>query len=140
MVNSCTETIINGLMIIGMLIGFFQIRHLDFLQSPGPGPAPPLPPGRAVKHDTDTIMTVTSFGMFVYSTFTIIAGVLTQRSNLYEPGELIVTNGIIELIEVNVKGMYIIFSVHRYFQSHSLLNFWTSFWGYLDTFNFSLYK
>ena len=29
---------------------------------------------RAMKHDTDTIMTVTAFGMFVYSTFTIIAG------------------------------------------------------------------
>ena len=29
MVNSCTDTIINGFMIIAMLIGFFQIRHLD---------------------------------------------------------------------------------------------------------------
>ena len=27
-----------------------------------------------MKHGTDTIMTVTAFGMFVYSTFTIIAG------------------------------------------------------------------
>ena len=32
-----------------------------------------MPPS-AMKHGTDTIMTVTAFGMFVYSTFTIIAG------------------------------------------------------------------
>ena len=30
-------------------------------------------------------------------------GVLNQRSNLFEPGELMVTNGIIELIEVRKK-------------------------------------
>ena len=55
----------------------------------------------SMKHDTDTVMTVTAFGMFVYSTFTIISGVLNERSNLHEPGKLIVTNGIIELIEVS---------------------------------------
>ena len=34
-----------------------------------------------MKHGTDTIMTVTAFGMFVYSTFTIIAGRGSVRVN-----------------------------------------------------------
>ena len=61
-----------------------------------------------MKHDTDTVMTVTAFGMFVYSTFTIISGVLNERSNLHEPGKLIVTNGIIELIEVSKQAFLIV--------------------------------
>lgn len=84
LVNNCTDTLINGLMIIAMMIGFFQIRHLDLVNE-------------EVKHDTTMI--ITAFGMFAYSTFTIIAGLLNDN-NIYEPGELIVTNGIVELFEV----------------------------------------
>jgi hypothetical protein len=111
MVNSCTDTIINGFMIIAMLIGFFQIRHLDFAPtalhgSHHSGKAAVGAAHGAIKHDTDTVMTITAFGMFVYSTFTIIAGVLNERSNLHEPGKLIVTNGIIELIEVSKHFLF----------------------------------
>ena len=80
MVNSCTDTIINGFMIIAMLIGFFQIRHLDFISTAAASMASAKANvagsggGEAIKHDTDTVMIVTAFGMFVYSTFTIIAG------------------------------------------------------------------
>lgn len=86
LVNNCTDTFINSLMIFAMMIGFFQIRHLDFRSGD-------------MKHEADTTMIITAFGMFAYSTFTVIAGLLNDN-NIYEPGELIVTNGIVELFEV----------------------------------------
>jgi ubiquinone biosynthesis protein UbiJ len=76
---------INVLMIGAMLVGFFQIRHLEFMSD--------------LKFKTDTTMTVTAFGMFAYAIFTTIAGVLNDN-DVYEPGELVVTNGLIELLEV----------------------------------------
>ena len=80
-VNHGTDTLINALMIIAMFIGFFQIKHLDFIM---------------VKDSIDSTMMLTSFGMLTYSIFTIIAGVL-HADNF---GALIVTNGIFELVEV----------------------------------------
>lgn len=98
LVNNLTDTLINFFMILAMLIGFFQIRHLDFQES--------------AETDTDTTMIVTAFGMFAYSTFTIIAGLLNEN-NLYEPGELIVTNGIVELIQVQIQLLFITDLRHR---------------------------
>ena len=45
------------------------------------------------------VMIITAFGVFVYSTFTIIAGCLNVNSE--EPKQLVVLNGIVELLEVN---------------------------------------
>ena len=80
-VNHGSDTLINALMIIAMFIGFFQIKHLDFMM---------------IKDSTDSTMMLTSFGMLTYSIFTIIAGIL-HSDNF---GGLIVTNGIFELVEV----------------------------------------
>ena len=89
--NNGTDSIINFMMIVAMLIGFFQIRHLEFHE---------MEQGDHGEHEPeDNTMIMTAFGMFAYSTFTIIAGILNEH-NVYEPGVLIVTNGIIELIEV----------------------------------------
>ena len=91
LVNNCTDTIINALMIVAMLIGFVQTRHLDFIQN------------KADQHEPEAVdltMIITAFGMFAYATFTIIAGVLNHHHHLHEPGELVVTNGIVELLEV----------------------------------------
>lgn len=98
LVNNLTDTIINIFMILAMLIGFFQIRHLDFQE--------------ATEAETDTTMIVTAFGMFAYSTFTIIAGLLNEN-NLYEPGELIATNGIVELVQVQIQLLFITDLRHR---------------------------
>ena len=86
LLNNGTDTLINVIMIAAMCIGFFQLRHLDYVAD-------------HVDSETDTTMIVTAFGMFVYSTFTIIAGILNEH-NLHEPRELIVTNGIVELVQV----------------------------------------
>ena len=49
LINSGTDTTVNAFMIIAMVIGFFQIRHLDFV------------PSKAMKEDTDTIMIITGY-------------------------------------------------------------------------------
>ena len=48
--------------------------------------------------DTDILMAITSFGIIVYSAFTIVAGGLNDNS--YEPPELVVVNGLAELLQV----------------------------------------
>jgi len=48
--------------------------------------------------DLDMVMIITAFGVFVYSTFTIIAGCLNANSK--EEQQLVVLNGIVELLEV----------------------------------------
>ena len=47
------------MMILAMLLGFFQMRELKFEEG---------------NKSKDKIIIVTAFGMFAYSTFTIIAG------------------------------------------------------------------
>ena len=86
LINHVTDTTINLLMILAMFVGFFQIRQLEFMKDEG-------------KKSTDKIIIITAFGMFAYSTYTIIAGSLNNR-NIQEPRELIVVNGIVELIQV----------------------------------------
>ena len=55
--------------------------------------------------ETDLLMIITSFGIFVYSTFTIVAGGLNDNS--YEPPELVVVNGLAELLQVVILYIYI---------------------------------
>ena len=43
-------------------------------------------------------MDITSFGILIYSVFTIVAGCLNDNS--YEPPELVVVNGLAELVQV----------------------------------------
>ncbi len=50
------------------------------------------------KGELDLVMIITAFGVFVYSTFTIIAGCLNSK----DPSQLVVLNGIVELLEVNL--------------------------------------
>ena len=59
LINSITDTTINFMMILAMLLGFFQMRELKFEEG---------------NKSKDKIIIVTAFGMFAYSTFTIIAG------------------------------------------------------------------
>ena len=114
------------MMILAMFVGFFQMRELKFEEG---------------NKSKDKIIIVTAFGMFAYSTFTIIAGkkskklkffcyfyptmhmrwvtiktfiqILTNKISIYfqiigllnekniEPGALVVTNGIVELLQVS---------------------------------------
>ena len=46
-------------------------------------------------------MVITSFGILVYSVFTIVAGCLNDNS--YEPPELVVVNGLAELLQVRTN-------------------------------------
>ena len=92
--NHGTDTLINALMIIAMFIGFFQIKHLDFIM---------------IKDSMDSTMLLTSFGMLAYSIFTIISGIL-HSDNF---GPLIVTNGIFELIEVQIQLLFIADLKHK---------------------------
>ena len=89
LINHVTDTTINLLMILAMFVGFFQIRQLEFMKD------------EEGKKSTDKIIIITAFGMFAYSTYTIIAGSLNNR-NIQEPRELIVVNGIVELIQVSI--------------------------------------
>ncbi len=85
-------------MIVAMLVGFFQIRRLEFISDNR------SPPGGQAKDEedesTDAVMAITAFGTFVYATFTVIAGVLSSGGETYEPPELVITNGLLELIQV----------------------------------------
>ena len=81
-------------MIVAMFIGFFQIKHLDFVMK---------------RDSVDSTMILTSFGMMAYSIFTIIAGML--HTDNY--GGLIVTNGIFELVEVQIQLLFIADLKHK---------------------------
>ena len=59
LINNSIDTTINLMMILAMFVGFFQIRELKFEEG---------------NKSKDKIIIVTAFGMFAYSTFTIIAG------------------------------------------------------------------
>ena len=48
--------------------------------------------------ERDLLMDITSFGILIYSVFTIVAGCLNDNS--YEPPELVVVNGLAELVQV----------------------------------------
>ena len=50
-------------------------------------------------------MFVTAFGVFVYNTFNVIAGAL--NTNSFEPGQLVVANGLAELIEVGIQLLFV---------------------------------
>ena len=48
-------------------------------------------------------MVITSFGILLYSVFTIVAGCLNDNS--YEPPELVVVNGLAELVQVRTNNV-----------------------------------
>ena len=103
LVNNGTDTLINGLMIAAMLVGFFQIRHLEFISEQGGGKTASA--ASATSEDGeghDIVMMVTAFGTFVYATFTVIAGVLSGSEDTHEPRDLVITNGLLELIQVHI--------------------------------------
>ena len=52
------------------------------------------------ENESDLLMNITSFGILVYSVFTIVAGCLNDNS--YEPPELVIANGISELVQVSL--------------------------------------
>ncbi len=132
LVNNVSDTIINIFMIIAMIVGFFQLRHLkidhlevilhqffpcvwyiivifgftvsvgflqcDFVTFQSSTQTIKNNYKQLFQGELDIVMIITAFGIFVYSTFTIIAGCLNDDS--YEPGQLVVANGIVELLEV----------------------------------------
>jgi len=95
--NNISDLIINTMMIVAMVIGFFQIKNLELIDDS--------------EGDYDAIMITTAFGILVYSTFNIIAGVLNGKS--FEPGELVICNGLAELIEVTVQLLFIADLKHK---------------------------
>ena len=51
-----------------------------------------------VDDKTDLLMVITSFGILVYSVFTIVAGCLNDNS--FEPPALVVANGLADFVQV----------------------------------------
>ncbi|XP_023336803.1 uncharacterized protein LOC111707854 [Eurytemora carolleeae] len=78
------DTIINCLMVLAIIIGFIQIRNLQFVQS---------------DNEHDILMIISAFGIFLYASYTVIAGYLSTNS--VEPVILVIVNGITELVQVN---------------------------------------
>jgi len=84
------DTIINGLMVVAIIIGFFQIRNLQFVQS---------------DNVHDVLMMISAFGIFLYASYTVIAGYLGVGS--LEPVMLIIINGVVELVQVNLQLLFV---------------------------------
>lgn len=84
------DTIINTLMAIAIILGFFQVRKLDFVQT---------------ENEHDVLLIISAFGIFLYASYTIIAGYLSVAS--LEPVALVITNGIVELVQVNLQLLFI---------------------------------
>ena len=63
-------------------------------------------------------MDITSFGILIYSVFTIVAGCLNDNS--YEPPELVVVNGLAELVQVVLVKS---FEIKLYQKLHTDMNF-----------------
>jgi len=92
-----TDTVINVLMIFTMLVGFFRIKKLKFIAGS--------------EDKTDLLMVITSFGILVYSVFTIVAGCLNDNS--FEPPALVVANGLADFVQVNIQLLFIADLKHR---------------------------
>ena len=63
------------------------------------------------ERDYDAIMIITAFGILAYSTFAIIAGILNDNS--FEPGELVVANGLAEVLEVAIQLLFVADLKHK---------------------------
>ncbi len=57
------------------------------------------------REELDAVMVVTAFGIFVYCAFTVIAGVLDDGLS-GEPNEIVIINGIVELVQVRDGSHY----------------------------------
>jgi len=90
LIINVSDTVINGLMVIAIIIGFIQIRNLKFVQS---------------ENTHDMLMIISAFGIFLYASYTIIAGYLGIKS--LEPVLLVIINGIVELVQVNLQLLFI---------------------------------
>lgn len=90
LIINVNDTLINGLMVIAIFIGFIQVRNLKFVQS---------------EDEHDVLMVISSFGIFLYASYTIIAGYLSVDS--LEPVLLVIINGIVELVQVNLQLLFI---------------------------------
>jgi len=90
LIINVNDTIINALMVIAIIIGFCQVRNLQFVQS---------------ENEHDILMIISAFGIFLYAGYTVIAGYLSVDS--MEPVILIIVNGTVELIQVNLQLLFI---------------------------------
>jgi len=90
LIINVNDTIINTLMVVAIIIGFFQVRNLQFVQS---------------ENEHDILMIISAFGIFLYAGYTVIAGYLSVQS--MEPVLLIIVNGIVELVQVNLQLLFI---------------------------------
>ncbi|XP_040580037.1 proton channel OtopLc isoform X2 [Lepeophtheirus salmonis] len=90
LINNIMDTLINGLMILAMIFGFYQTRKLSLVRS---------------EKDYDIISIISASGIVVYAAFTVIAGMLNQDS--LEPSSLVIINGVFEIVEVNIQLLFI---------------------------------
>ena len=90
LIINITDTAINIFMCIAIIIGFFQVRNLRFVQA---------------ENEHDVLLIIGASGIFLYASYTIIAGYLSHDA--FEPTSLVIINGIVELVQVNLQLLFI---------------------------------
>ena len=96
LIINVTDTAINIFMCIAIIIGFIQVRNLRFVQA---------------ENEHDVLLIIGASGIFLYSSYTIIAGYLSKDA--FEPTSLVMVNGAVELIQVNLQLLFIADLKHK---------------------------
>ena len=96
LIINVTDTAINIFMCIAIIIGFVQVRNLRFVQA---------------ENEHDGLLLIGASGIFLYASYTIIAGYLSK--NAFEPTSLVIINGIVELVQVNLQLLFIADLKHK---------------------------
>ncbi|XP_028967086.1 proton channel OtopLc [Galendromus occidentalis] len=80
------------LTILAILIGFFRVRKLKFHPSRN-------------EHLRSILLSVSSFGLYVYSVFGIVAGALLPKS--HAPNLLLLLTSILTIVQVTLQSLFI---------------------------------
>ena len=90
LIINITDTAINIFMCVAIVIGFVQVRNLRFVQA---------------ENEHDVLLIIGASGIFLYASYTIIAGYLSKDA--FEPTSLVIINGVVELVQVNLQLLFI---------------------------------
>jgi len=96
LIINVTDTAINIFMCIAIIVGFIQVRNLRFVQT---------------ENEHDVLLIIGASGIFLYASYTIIAGYLSKDA--FEPTSLVIVNGVVELIQVNLQLLFIADLKHK---------------------------
>ena len=90
LIMNITDTTINALMSLAILIGFIRVKNMKIIQD---------------QEDQDILLTLSASGLFIYSTFTIFSGYLNEETFL--PTALVILNGLSDLLQVFLQLLFI---------------------------------